>query len=137
MCIANGWSGTCIAIKSSDDGYVVQPTDVDPLLAAAVSRINNEAVMAMSSEAIISIIDAIPAHQKSLIIEATGSRIPIVPSLEDIHSELCHYSRACMVVKERVVVVWSNDPKTIINVTHHVERELLELVSTWMFNWLN
>lgn len=85
--------------------------------------------MSISSEMLISIIDSIPPTQRSLVSDATGARIPVVPSLEDVTPEMCHYSRACIALQERVVIVWSQDPKAIINVTNHVQREILDMVS--------
>jgi hypothetical protein len=94
-----------------------------------VSKLDAEAVMSISSEMLISIIDSIPPTQRSLVSDATGARIPVVPSLEDVTPEMCHYSRACIALQERVVIVWSQDPKAIINVTNHVQREILDMVS--------
>lgn len=133
MSITNGYSATGIAVKSSGDDYVFHPLDIDPLLASTIRRLDSKAVLSISSEALMSTIDAITHDQKSLILNATGARLPVVACLDAITPEMCHYSRACIVLRERVVVVWSDDPKSIINVTHHVERELLELASCYVF----
>ncbi|KAL2670060.1 hypothetical protein Neosp_014941 [[Neocosmospora] mangrovei] len=127
--VVNGLSLTGVAVKN-EGSYVFQPADVDPLLASAVSKLDAEAVMSISSEMLISIIDSIPPTQRSLVSEATGARIPVVPSLEDVTPEMCHYSRACIALQERVVIVWSQDPKAIINVTNHVQREILDMAQT-------
>lgn len=125
----NGFNETCVAVKTADDDYVFQPTEVNPLLALAIARIDNNAVMSMSSEVLPSIIDSIQPGQRQLVIEATGMKIPIVQSLEEVHSSLTMVSRACIVVRERVMLVWSNDPRTIVNSGHDIETQLLGLVS--------
>jgi hypothetical protein len=127
-CVVNGLSLTGVAIKSAES-YIFQPADVDPLISSAVSRLDAEAVMSISSDALVSLIDTIPLTQRSLVSDETGARIPIVPTLEDVTPEMCHYSRACIALEERVVLVWSQDPKTIVNVTNNVQREILDIVS--------
>ncbi|KAF4963889.1 hypothetical protein FSARC_8142 [Fusarium sarcochroum] len=107
----------------------VSLTDVDPLVSCAVSKLDAEAVMSISSETLLDIIDTIPYTQRSLVSEATGARIPIVPSLESVTPEMCHYSRACIALEERVVLVWSQDPKSIINVANHVQQDLLDITN--------
>ncbi|KAK2592718.1 hypothetical protein QQS21_009593 [Conoideocrella luteorostrata] len=124
--VVSGLSLTGVAIKS-DGGYIFQPADVDPLVAATVSKLDTEAVISISSEELVSIIDTIPFTQRSLVSDATGARIPVVPTLEDVVPEMSYYSRACIVLEERVVLVWSQDPKTIISVTHNVQREILDV----------
>ncbi|KAH6999207.1 glycosyl transferase family group 2-domain-containing protein [Ilyonectria sp. MPI-CAGE-AT-0026] len=125
--LVNGFNETCVAVKTADDDYVFQPTEVNPLLALAIARIDNNAVMSMSSEVLPSIIDSIQPGQRQLVIEPTGMKIPIVESLEEVHSSLTMVSRACIVVRERVMLVWSNDPRTIVNSGHDIETQLLGL----------
>ncbi|KAF4469506.1 hypothetical protein FALBO_3597 [Fusarium albosuccineum] len=125
--LANGFSETCVAVKSPEDKYIFQPSDINPLLALAIARIDTKAVLSMSSEVIPTIIDSIQPDQKHLYIEATGARIFIASSLEDIRPDLIANSKACIVVRERVMLVWSNNPRTIVNVAHDVETQILGL----------
>ncbi|KAF4951030.1 hypothetical protein FGADI_7767 [Fusarium gaditjirri] len=127
--VASGVSLTGVAIKS-EEGYVFQPADVDPDLEAAVSKLGVEACMSISSETLSNIIKSIPPLQRSLVSDSTGSRIPIVPNLMSVTAELSHYSRACIAHEEGIVLVWSQDPKTIINVADHVQQELFDITRT-------
>ncbi|KAF5554620.1 hypothetical protein FMEXI_1902 [Fusarium mexicanum] len=127
--VANGVSLTGVAIKS-EEGYVFQPADVDPDLQGAVSKLAVEACMSISSETLSNIIKSIPPTQRSLVSDATGARIPIVPNLAGVTAELSHYSRACIAHEERIVLVWSQDPKAIINVADHVQQELFDITRT-------
>ncbi|KAJ5289634.1 Major facilitator coppper-regulated transporter crmC [Penicillium atrosanguineum] len=61
---------------------------------------------------------------KSLIVESTSARIPIVYCLNDVNSELVHFARACIIVQEKIVLVWSHDSGAILNVAFDVERQL-------------
>lgn len=101
---------------------------MDSLLQSAVSELDAEALISISSETLVKIISAIPPTQRSLVSESTGARIPVVPNLEAVTPDLCHYSRACIVLEERVVLVWSQDPKAIVHVADHVQEELFEMV---------
>ncbi|WXC52686.1 hypothetical protein QX201_012352 [Fusarium graminearum] len=127
--VLSGVSLTGVAIKSSE-GHVFQPVDVDSLLQSAVSKLDTEALISISSETLVKIITAIPPTQRSLVSESTGARIPVVPNLEAVTPDLCHYSRACIVLEERVVLVWSQDPKAIVHVADHVQEELFEMTQT-------
>ncbi|PTD09593.1 hypothetical protein HYE67_006499 [Fusarium culmorum] len=110
--VLSGVSLTGVAIKSSE-GHVFQPADVDSLLQSAVSKLDAEALISISSETLVKIIGAIPPTQRSLVSESTGARIPVVPNLE-----------------ARVVLMWSQDPKAIIHVADHVQQELFEITQT-------
>jgi hypothetical protein len=133
--LSHGWSSTCVAVKTPENGYVFFPPDVNPSLADAISRLNDVAALSMSSEVTASVIDSITPQQKSLIVENTGARIPIVSSLDDVEASLTHSSRACVVTQERIVLVWSHDAGAILNVVHDVEKQLLGLVSRVAVAW--
>ncbi|KAJ5986604.1 hypothetical protein N7451_010969 [Penicillium sp. IBT 35674x] len=116
-------SVTCVAIKMPENEYSFTPTDVTPSLVDAITRLNETAAVAMASRVTSAVIDSIVPGQKSLIVENTSARIPIVGTLDDINPMLSHFSRACIVVKERIVLVWSHDAGAILNVAFDVERQ--------------
>ncbi|KAL1878422.1 hypothetical protein Plec18167_004494 [Paecilomyces lecythidis] len=62
--------------------------------------------------------------QKSFIVDRTSARIPIVYCLKDVNSELVHFARSCIIIQEKLVLVWSHDPSAILNVAFDVERQL-------------
>ena len=103
--------------------------DLTPSLSAAITRLDDQAVISLSSEVTSTIIDTIAPEQRTFIIDHTGARIPIVQSLDAVHSGLVHISRTCIVLKEKVVIVWSNDAATLINVAHDVEKQFLEMLT--------
>ncbi|RGP78915.1 hypothetical protein FLONG3_2820 [Fusarium longipes] len=127
--VLSGFSLTGVAIKS-EESHVFQPSDVDPLLKSAVSKLDVEALISISCEALANIIGDIPPTQRSLVSESTGARIPVIPNLESVTSDMCHYSRACIVFEERIVLVWCQDPKAIMHVADHVQQEIFAMTET-------
>jgi hypothetical protein len=123
-------SPTCVAIKSIDGSQVFEPVNVHPELADAIFRLDERSVTTMSSEITASIIATIPAQQKSVTVEHTGARIPVMTSFKDVTSALVYSSRACIVRNEGLMLVWSDDPATLINVCSDVEKQLLGMVNS-------
>ncbi|KAJ5593912.1 uncharacterized protein N7459_000120 [Penicillium hispanicum] len=118
------WSTACIAVRLPDDEYSFFPYNVSPSLAGAIMRLGETAAIAMSSRFTSTIIESIVPGQKSLIVESTSARIPVVSRLDDVTSGLVHFARACIVMQERVVLVWSHDANAILNVAFDVEKQL-------------
>ncbi|KAH7120443.1 hypothetical protein B0J13DRAFT_680698 [Dactylonectria estremocensis] len=126
--ISSGWSATSVAIRQPDGTYTYAPDDPSPNLVAAVARLDENAIISMVSEVTNTVLDAIKPDQNSLLVESTGARIPIIPSLADIHQSLVYSASSCIVVEERCVLIWSNDANTIISVAHNVEKQLLGFI---------
>ncbi|KAI8651093.1 Glyco-trans-2-like domain-containing protein [Fusarium keratoplasticum] len=126
--ITSGWSSTCIALKKPDGSYTYAPDDPSPDLVAAVARLDESAVVSMVSEVTNQVLDSIKPEQASLVIESTGARIPIVARLADVQSPLVHSASSCIIAEERCVLIWSNEPRTIINVAHNVEKQMLGFI---------
>ncbi|KAJ5131968.1 hypothetical protein N7448_006126 [Penicillium atrosanguineum] len=118
------WSSTCIAVRLPDAEYSFFPYNFNPALGEAITRLGETAAVAMSSRFTSALIDSIVPGQKSLIVESTSARIPIVYCLNDVNSELVHFARACIIVQEKIVLVWSHDSGAILNVAFDVERQL-------------
>ncbi|KAH8175129.1 glycosyl transferase family group 2 domain-containing protein [Sarocladium implicatum] len=126
--INSGWSSTCIALMKPDGLYTYAPDDPNPDLVAAVARLDEKAVVSMASEVTNSIFDAIDPEQTCMVVESTGARVPIVASLAHVEKQLAHAASACIVVQERCVLVWSNEPKTVVNAAHNVEKQMLAFI---------
>jgi hypothetical protein len=127
--ITSGWSSTCIALKKPDGSYIYAPDDPSPDLVAAVNRLNESAIVSMASEVTNSVLDSLKPGQGSLVNEDTGARIPIIPSLADVHGSLVHLTSSCIVVQERCVLIWAHESRTVLNVAHNVEKQMLAVVS--------
>lgn len=124
-----GHSLVCVAFRTWEDEIILEPRQVDPRLVEAIERLEEVVVLSMSSEITSCLIESISPQQKSLIVERTGARIPIVSTLQDVSSYLVHSSRACIIRQERLVLLWSDDGTAIIEIGNDVEKQLLGLVS--------
>jgi hypothetical protein len=118
------WSSTCVAIKLPDNSYTLTPTAVSPALSEAVHRLNENALVSISSRITAAVLDSLAPGQKSFVVEYTGTRIPILATLDDVQCGISHFSRACIILRERVLLVWSHDPSTILDVAYDVEMQL-------------
>lgn len=121
-------SSVCVALKIGAGEYVLEPSAINPALRRAISRLGEIAVLSMASEITNSVIESILPEQKSVNIEHTGARIPVVSTLDDVSSYLVHSSRACIVRQDRLVLVWSDDTIAINKISNDVEKQLLGLV---------
>jgi hypothetical protein len=130
--LAEDPSSVCVAIKLPDDGYTFHPAVIDPSLAKAIKRLDETAVVALSSRITARAIATIAPGQKSFVVESTSARIPVIPTLDDMDVNLTHYSRACIVLDEKIVLVWSHDATGLLNVAHDVEVQLGGQVSPYL-----
>ncbi|KAH9893699.1 glycosyl transferase family group 2-domain-containing protein [Xylariomycetidae sp. FL2044] len=121
-------SFSCVAVKGPDLQYDFVPKDAATSpLAAAVTTLNEAAVMSMISEVATKVIDEISPEQKFVMIESSGARIPVVARLKDVYTGLAHTSSYCIVREEKLILIWSHEPGMLLNVAHEVERQLFEL----------
>jgi hypothetical protein len=117
-------------VKSSNAEYVFEPTEVNPVLARAILRLNKYIVLTMSSELTARIIQVISPQQENVMVGNTGMRLPIITCLEDIHPDLDHSTQACIVRDENLVLLCSDDPAAIMNLGNDIEKELLDEVKS-------
>ncbi|KAH7245158.1 glycosyl transferase family group 2-domain-containing protein, partial [Fusarium tricinctum] len=126
--ITSGWSSTCIALKKPDGSYIYAPDDPSPDLVAAVNRLNESAIVSMASEVTSAVLDSLKPEQASLVNEDTGARIPIIQSFADVHESLVHLTSSCIVVQERCVLIWAHESRTVLNVAHNIEKQMLGVI---------
>jgi hypothetical protein len=119
---------TCCALKGNEGKYSYAPEPPCSELMEAIARVGQNVVISMASEVTTAVIDSIKPGQVSLIVESTGSRTPIVANLVDIQQSLVNSSCSCIVTGEKCVVVWSSEPKALINIAHNTERQMLSSV---------
>lgn len=126
---AQGHSPTCVAIKGTESEYIFEPANVHPALSKSILALDESAVLTMSSQITSGVIGMLNPQQKSLVVDQNGHRLPILPSLDEVTSAISYSARACIVRKEQLVLVWSDSPETILDVSHDVEKQLLNIVS--------
>lgn len=120
---------TCSAVKTDEGKYIYGPDEPCAELVAAIARLDEDAIICMASEVTDTALDALKPGQLSLVVESTGARIPIMESLAQVQQSLAFAASACIIKKERCVLIWSNEPKTVVNVAHNVEKQMLAYVS--------
>jgi hypothetical protein len=118
-----------VAIKDAQGQYVSMPYDIAPSLMTAIEKLDEPAVMSMISEASGEVIAGITARQKYVLVESTGARIPIIKSLKKVTIGLTHTSSTCIVLDEKLILLWASGPDQLLSNASEVEKQLLELVS--------
>jgi hypothetical protein len=121
-----------VAVKLPDDGYAFHPDGVNPGLEKAIRRLDEMAVVALSSRITARTIATIAPGQKSYVVESTSARIPVIPTIDEVDIGLTHYSRACIVLDEKIVLVWSHDATGLLNIAHDIEMQLGGQVSVYL-----
>jgi hypothetical protein len=124
-----GYSPGCIALKTEDSEHLFEPTNVNPTLADAIRVLDEIAVLTMSSNITAGIMELINPFQKSLSTQQAGNRLPILTSLSDVTPDLGHYSKACIIRNEKLILIWSDSSETIMSVGNDIEAELYNFVS--------
>lgn len=122
-----------VLLRQSRGVYITQPPLLNPELVAAVQKINVEVAFTMSTETTDMIFAGIDENQTQLVL-ADGAQWQIVDSLVDINrgasNSIKKFQYACLVRKEKIVLVWHDDIQKILNHAQEVETRLLGLVST-------
>jgi len=128
----NIFAAMCVAIQQDNRRYVFEPPNINPALASAITRLGDKIVFTMSSEITTSVLKTLKPDQHYLTIPHASFRLPIVSSFEDVDPGLVSASCACIVKRESLVLVWSDDVGQIVQTGSDVEKHLLTLVSTML-----
>jgi hypothetical protein len=128
----NIFAAMCVAIQQDNGRYVFEPPNINPALASAITRLNDKIVFTMSSEVTASVLKTLKPDQRYLTIPHASFRLPIVSSFEDVEPGLVSASCACIVKKESLILVWSDDVGQILQTGSDVEKHLMTLVSTML-----
>lgn len=124
---------TCVAVRefsSLDIDYVLEPANVDLQVYEAILRLRDTAVLSIVSEVTDLAFDLVKPGQRYLQVNSSGARIPIVESLDDVNVHLTSAARACLVRQQNVMLVWSEDVFSLVNIGQEVQEDLMGLVST-------
>lgn len=115
--------------SSIDIDYVLEPANVDLQVYEAILRLRDTAVLAIVSEVTDLAFDLVKPGQRYLLINSSGARIPIVESLNDVNVHLTSAARACLIRQQNVMLVWSEDVFSLVNIGQEVQEDLMGLVS--------
>lgn len=108
-----------------------EPEDVNPVLLAAIQKINATIAFTMMTETTSIITSQLAPGQTELILP-NGYQVQIIESYADIagsHSNMVKkYQYAALIRQERVLLVWNDDLNAILNHAADVEGKLLSSV---------
>lgn len=117
-----------------------EPEDVNPVLLAAVQRINATIAFTMMTETTSIITSQLAPGQTELILP-NGYQVQIIESYADIvgsHSNMVKkYQYAALIREEHLLLVWNDDLNAILNHAADVESKLLSLVCGQKPNSMN
>jgi uncharacterized protein YbaA (DUF1428 family) len=118
-----------VLLRRSRGQYVTEPEEIDPILLAAVTRINAEVAFTMATETTHVIFSNLQPHQTEVVFPR-GNQLQVVDSLGDIvrTGKIKKFQYAALVREERVLLVWHDDLDKILNHAASVEEKLLALV---------
>lgn len=120
-----------VLLRSQRGHYVCQPAALHHELLAAVQKINVEVAFTMVTESSEVIFSSLQPGQTELLLH-DGSQYQIMESMAEIRkgasNRVKKFQYACLVRKERIVLIWHDDINKILNHAQDVERRLLALV---------
>lgn len=124
-------SSTGVFLRRSRGVYMSEPEDVNPVLLAAIQRINATIAFTMMTETTSIITSQLAPGQTELILP-NGYQVQIIESYADIvgsHSNMVKkYQYAALIREEHLLLVWNDDLNAILNHAADVEGKLLSLV---------
>ena len=121
-----------VLLRQNRGVYISQPTFAHHELMAAVSRLNVGVAFTMFTATTDVIFDSLSPSQTEFTL-SNGSQYQIIESMSDISksasTKIKRFQYACLVRKERLVLLWHDEVQKILSHAAIVERNLL--ASIW------
>lgn len=122
-----------IMMKLADHRWSVAPTNLHMDTIQAIDSLDAVIAFTMVSEITATLFRQISPYQTEIVIQPRGIKIPIVNTFEDV-VYLATTKRldgsACLVRRQKLVLVWSDMVESILPHGAEVEKLLLESVSS-------
>ncbi|TKA62651.1 hypothetical protein B0A49_06523 [Cryomyces minteri] len=120
-----------VLLRKTRGVYVCEPSDVAPVLLAAVQKLNVEVAFTMSTETTHVIFSTLKPHQTDLRL-GDGSQVQVVESMADIamgsSNKIKKFQYTCLVRREQVLLVWHDDMQKVLPHAADIEGKLLALI---------
>jgi hypothetical protein len=142
QCQSSGWLSTHespdpsvlgVVIRLANSQHVVHPPDISPTTIEAIEGIDAAVGFTMSSEITAALFRQMSPYQTEIMVHAHGLKIPIVESFEDVvhlaNSTNGIRGSACIMRKEKVILVWSNTVQNLLPHGAEIEKLLVDTVS--------
>jgi hypothetical protein len=124
-----------VLLRQTRGLYVTHPPEVNHELLTAVQKINVEVAFTMVTETTDMIFSSLKPNQTELVLQ-DGSQYQIVESLAEISkgasNKIKKFQYACIVKREKIILVWHDDIQMIFTHGQDVEKKLLALVCRFM-----
>lgn len=125
------YTSTGVFLRRSRGEYVSEPEDANPMLLAAVQRINATVAFTMMTETTSIITSLLTADQAELILP-NGYQVQILESYADIARSSSNmvkkYQYAALIREEQLLLVWNDDLNAILNHASDIEARLLSVI---------
>ncbi|KXJ93222.1 glycosyl transferase family group 2-domain-containing protein [Microdochium bolleyi] len=119
-----------LLLRQTRGSYITEPQNIDPILLAAVQKMNAEVAFTMTTETMNVIFAELASEQSEIILE-NGSQLQVVESLAAIaagSANLRFFQYAALLREERVLLVWHDDLDKVLRHAAEMEHKLLSLV---------
>lgn len=120
-----------ILLRQARGVYVSEPEMVSPLLLSAIEKLNVEVAFTMSTKTTSAIFASLTADQTEIVMP-DGTQYQIVDSMEDMARlasvKVKKFQYACLVRKQRMVLVWHDDIFEILSHGEELEKIFLGMI---------
>lgn len=121
-------SSVGVLLRRSRGNYAYAPDEISGVLLSAVRKINAEVAFTMRTETVDVVISSLEPFQTELPMNG-GSQLQIMDSLNDVATTtIKKFQYACLIRKERMLLLWHDDLQHIIPHASRMEEKLLSLV---------
>ena len=119
-----------VLLRKSRGSYVCHPPSMNDKLVDVVTALNVQVAFTMRCET-IDVLVAKLSPQQITIRMLDQSQLQVVESLSDVSSSsIKKFQYACLVRKEKLLLVWHDDMQRIIPHAQRLEEKLLSIVSS-------
>ncbi|KAK6360873.1 hypothetical protein TWF730_006989 [Orbilia blumenaviensis] len=130
--LTDSYSDCGLLVRRAAGSYISQPRSISPSLLNAVANLDVYVAFTMKSYITEPIFKALPAHLTELELKRGGDRYQVVDSLEEIAQaspkDISRFQYICFVREERVVLLWHDSIKEIVDHAARVEEVFLSQI---------
>ena len=120
-----------VLLRQSRGVYVSEPEIVSPLLVKAIEKLNVEVAFTMSTKTTAAIFQSLRPEQNEIVMP-DGSQYQIVDSMDEMAKwaslKIRKFQYACLLRKEKIIIVWHDDVSEILIHAEELERIFLGMV---------
>jgi len=116
-----------VAIRLPNNTFINEPPTLNNMVIDAIKNINPAVAFTMSSDITAAVFRQLSPYQDEIVVQPRGIRIPIIETFSALstgHSTIFN-SFACLVRKEKVMLVWAASVEGILSHGSHIETKLL------------